>query len=410
MSPPAARPGAARADPLAPASLGPLRLRNAIVKAATFEGMTPRGVVTDALVQFHRAVAAGGVGMTTVAYCAVTKDGRNAPGQMVAGEEIVPGLRRLTEAVHAEGAALSLQLGHAGAVAGSLGARGISPSPMFSPVAMRRTRTATESDIERVIAGFAAGARAAADAGFDAIELHMGHHYLLSEFHSPRWNRRTDRWGGSLENRARLSREVARAARRAAGRRVAITAKLNMDDGVRGGIRVEEAGAIAGLLESDGNLDALELTGGGSFANPMYLFRGDAPIRELAGAMPPLIGIGLRLAGRRFMPSYPFEEAFFLPTAREIRRTVELPLILLGGITRPDTARAALSEGFGLVAMARALLREPDLVARWRADAAHASPCDHSNRCMATIYRGTHCVLRDPAERPGLAAQASGFS
>src|SRR5512134_3079801 len=121
-------------DPFAPAKLGPVTLRNRIFKAATFEGLTPEHVVSDRLIEFHRRVAAGGVGMTTIAYCAVSPDGQGAPNEMILNEAAIPGLRRLADAVHAEGAAVSAQIGHAGAVAAGTGRRGLSPSPIFSPL------------------------------------------------------------------------------------------------------------------------------------------------------------------------------------------------------------------------------------------------------------------------------------
>lgn len=393
-------------DPFAPAALGPITLRNRIIKAATFEGQTTGSRVLDGLAEFHRAVAAGGVGMSTVAYCAVSPDGRGAPNQLLITEDAVPALALVVDAIHDEGAAAAIQLGHAGPVASAAGSRALAPSRMFAPVAMKFAKPATEEDIHRVIGDFGRAARLAVRAGFDAVELHLGHHYLLSAFHSPRWNRRRDRWGGGLENRARFSREVAKAAREAAGTEIALTAKLNMDDGVRGGLGVDEAIGIARMLQDDGALDALELTGGGSFRNPMYLFRGRAPIRELAAVMPQPARLGIRLLGRWFLPTYPFEEGFFLPLARRVRAAVALPLVLLGGITRPETIRAAMGEGFQFVAMARALLREPDLINRFAAGAAAESRCVHGNECMATIYRGTHCVLVPPEERPGLAARA----
>jgi 2,4-dienoyl-CoA reductase-like NADH-dependent reductase (Old Yellow Enzyme family) len=381
-------------DPFAPAALGPVELRNRIVKAATFEGMTPRGLVTDDLIEFHRRVASGGVGMTTVAYLAVSRDGRSAPGEIVLRPEARPGLSRLAGVVHQQGAAISGQIGHAGPVAGA-GRPGLAPSRVFSPVAFRFMRGATAEDLARVRKEFADGARVVADAGFDAIEVHLGHGYLLSAFLSPRLNRRSDVYGGSVQNRARFPREVVGAVREAVGDRVALLAKLNMDDGVRGGLRPDESVEAARLLESDGTLDALELTAGSSFQNPMYLFRGEAPVRELAAAMPRLLGVGTRIAGRRFLREYPFEEAFLLPAARRIREAVSMPLILLGGINRLDTIRTAMREGFELVAMARALLMEPDLVHRMQSGAATEGVCIHCNKCMATIYSGTRCVLVD---------------
>ena len=383
---------AARIDPFAPARLGPITLRNRIIKAATFEGRSPKNVVTDRLIDFHREVAAGGVGMTTVAYCAVSRDGRSAPGEIVLTPEAVPGLRRLTDAVHAEGAAVCAQIGHAGPVAGA-GQRGIAPSRVFSPMAMKVMRTATTDDIARVTDEFARAATMAVESGFDAVELHLGHGYLLSAFMSPKLNRRKDGYGGSTENRARFPREVARAVRAAVKNTVALTAKFNMSDGVRGGLEVDESVEIARLLEKDQTLDALELTGGSSFANPMYLFRGDRPLAEMAEATPGMLKAGFKVAGRYFLKSYPFEEAYFLPFARRFRAALTMPLILLGGINRLDTITGAMSEGFEFVAMARALLREPDLVNRLKSNATTEGICIHCNKCMPTIYRGTRCVL-----------------
>ena len=385
------------------AALGPVQLRNRIVKAATFEGMSWHGVVSDALIDFHRAFAAGGVGMTTLAYCAVSPDGRGAPNEIVLGRQTLPGLARLAEAVHAEGAAISAQIGHAGPVARRrvAGSRALAASSGFSQLGTRY-RAMTAADIARVTRDFAAAARMLADAGFDAAELHMGHHYLLNSFLSPKFNRRSDSWGGSLQNRARFPREVARAVRDSVGDRLAVTAKLEMADGVPGGLWLDESIELARLLEADGTLDALQLTAGGSLANPMFLFHGDVPRKEFAATLPRALRLGFRLAGRRLLREYPFHEAYFRPWARQFLAALSIPLILVGGITRRDTMTQAVSEGFAFVAMGRALLREPDLVARLRRGDATESLCVHCNKCIPTIYRGTHCVLVPPADRPGL--------
>ena len=385
-----------------PATLGPLTLRNRIIKAATFEGMAETGLVSEALIDFHRAFATGGVAMTTVAYLAISRDGQGAPVEIVLRREAAPGLARLASAVHEAGALLSAQMGHAGPVAAGAGRKGLGPSRVFSPLAMRFTRTAADADLATVVKDFAAGARLLADAGFDAVELHMGHGYLISAFLSPKLNRRHDQWGGVIANRARLAREVATAVREAVGTRIAVIAKLNMADGVRGGLGVEESVAVAAMLEADGTLDALELTVGSSFQNPMFLFRGDAPIKEMAAAFPPPINIGFRLFGRRFLREYPYEEAYLLPDARRFRDALGMPLILLGGVNDVATINRAVDDGFAFVAMGRALLRDPGLPNKLLTGAATSSECIHCNKCMPTIYRGTHCVLVPPDQRPGL--------
>lgn len=388
-------------DPFAPAALGRRTLRNRFIKAATFEGMAVEGLVSDRLIDFHRAVAGGGVGMTTLAFLAVSHDGRAAPGEIVVRPEAVPGLARLVEAVHACDAAVSAQIGHAGPVAAATRRPGLSPSRVFTPMAMRFTTAVSDDDIARITADFARAAGLLRDAGFDAVEVHLGHNYLLSAFLSPALNRRTDRWGGSIANRAAFPRQVLQAVRSAVGQDMAVIAKLNMADGYPGGLWLDESIAAAALVESDGVVDAIELTGGSSLRNPMYLFRGEAPIHELAAAFPQPMRTAIKLTGKRFMRSYPFAEAYFLPYARQFREALDVPLILLGGINRLDTVRAALDEGFELVAMARALLREPDLVQRWHSGDVGESLCDHRNKCMPTIYVGTHCVLVAPQDRPG---------
>ena len=378
-----------------PGRLGPLTLRNRFVKSATFEGSTPRGEVTDRLVEFHRAVAAGGVGMTTVAYCAVSPDGRVQRHCLVLDQDTARALRRVTDAVHAEGAAAAAQLGHAGLVADAKSnrMRSLAPSRRFSPPAKGFVPAATARDLERVRDDFVRAALCAVDAGFDAVEVHLGHGYLLSSFLSPQLNRRRDDYGGSLEARARFPREVLRAVRHAIGDRIAVTAKFNMADGVPKGLWLDESLEVARMIEADGVLDAIELTGGSSLQNAMYFFRGDVPLAEMLATQPAYVRPGMRLIAPRLFPSYPFEEGFFLPFARQFREALTMPLIYLGGVNRLETAEQALGDGFDLVAMGRALLREPDLLQTFAKDERREGLCVHCNKCMPTIYSGTRCVL-----------------
>ncbi|MFZ2527731.1 MAG: NADH:flavin oxidoreductase [Rhodococcus sp. (in: high G+C Gram-positive bacteria)] len=380
---------------LAPATLGPITLRNRIIKSATYEHATPGALVSDDLIEFHRRPAAGGVGMTTVAYCAVAPEGRTEADQIWMRPEAVPGLRRLTDAIHAEGAAVSAQIGHAGPVANgaSNGVPALAPSRQFNPLSMRMVRAATIADINRIRDAHANAARLAVESGFDAVEIHFGHNYFASSFLSPKINKRKDEYGGSLANRARIVRETARTVRDAVGGKVAILAKLNMDDGVPGGFWLDEAIQVAQWLEQDGSLDAIELTIGSSLLNPMYLFRGDAPIHEFAAVMPQPVRTGVKLVGKQVLRSYPYESLFMLEQARQIRAAVDMPLVLLGGVTDRASMDTAMAEGFEFVAMARALLREPDLINRIAAEPDRRSLCIHCNKCMPTIFHRTHCVL-----------------
>ena len=380
-------------DVFSPGRIGPLTLRNRVIKAATYEGLSHRSRVTTDLVEFHREYAAGGVGMTTVAYCAVAPDGRTAPDQILWTDEAMPGLRVLTDAVHAEGSAISAQIGHAGPVADPRGNRrhALSPSTRFPNLSGGVSRKAKQSDLDRITAAHATAASRAIEAGFDAVEVHLGHSYLPSAFLSPKINHRKDEFGGPLKNRARFARGILRAVRDAVGDRIAILTKLNMSDGVRGGITVDEATRTAQWIEQDGTVDAFEMTAGSSLLNPMYLFRGGTPLKEFVDVMQQPVKTAMRVAGRRFIKEYPYRDAYLLEDARRVRAEIGLPMILLGGITDRASMDLAMREGFEFVAMGRALLREPDLVNRIAADASTPSLCIHSNRCMPTNFIGTHC-------------------
>lgn len=390
-------------DPFAPTQLGPVILRNRVIKAATSEGRSPDGLVTEDLIAFHRSFADGGVGMTTVAYCCVSREGASAPGQIVMNAAALPGLRRLTDSIHQAGAAVSAQLGHAGIVAPKklTGVTAVAPSRFVNPTSFAYCREITRTEIARVIEQFATAAQVAVDAGFDAVELHFGHLYLPSSFLSPLINRRRDEYGGDIDNRSRLVREIAQRVRDTVGNQIAVIAKLDMDDGLPGSIWIDEALRTAQLLDHDRTLDALELTQGSSVFKPMYLFRGDTPVREFATVMPPALRPGVRLAGKQVMGVYPYHDLYMLEAARQFVPVVtNTKLILLGGITNRDHVQTGLDEGFGFVAMGRALLREPDLVNKMIADPDTRSLCTHNNKCMVTVFGRTHCVL-DPEQRYG---------
>jgi 2,4-dienoyl-CoA reductase-like NADH-dependent reductase (Old Yellow Enzyme family) len=393
-------------DVFAPATLGPVQLRNRTVKAATFEGRAPYGQVTDELIDYHLAVTRGGVGLTTVAYLAVAPEGRTHREQIVVGERTVGGLARLAAAVHESGAAIAGQVGHAGPVADgrSNGVKALSASRMPSPLSMQMVKAATEADLTRITRAYVAASRTLVRAGFDVLELHMAHSYLISSFLAPGLNRRKDDRGGSLENRARLGRQVARAVRDEIGSDAAITAKVSLSDGFKGGVTTDEGLEYAQMLESDGTLDALQMSGGSSLMNPMYLFRGEAPLKEFAETMPLVVRLGMKTpVGRGFLKTYPFEEAYFRDKALRFREGLTMPLMLLGGINQRATMDQAMVDGFDFVAMGRALLREPDLVNRLQADRADLTAgglCIHCNKCMPTIYSGTRCPVITPAASP----------
>lgn len=400
------------ADPFEPTTLGPIRLRNRVIKAATSEGRSPKGGVTDDLIEFHRRFADGGVGMTTLAYCCVSREGASAPGQILMNRDAVPGLKKLTDAMHEADTAVSAQLGHAGVVAAKklTGVRSVAPSRFFNPTSLEYCRAITRPEIARVVDEFTAAAEVAVEAGFDAVELHFGHLYLPSSFLSPLLNRRGDEYGGSIDNRSRLVREISQRVREAVGNRVAVLAKLSMDDGIRGSIWLAESLRTAQLLDHDGNLDAIELTQGSSVLKPMYLFRGDVPVDEFAAVMPEPVRSGVRAVGKKILGQYPYHDLYMLESARQFVPTVEnTRLVLLGGITNRDHMVTGLREGFDLFAMGRALLREPDLIRRIMDDPSAKSRCNHNNKCMVTVFGRTHCVL-EPDQRYSNISQNDEFT
>ncbi len=389
-------------NPFSPLRLAGLALRNRVIKAATFEGMSPGGQVSDALIEHHRAVAAGGAAMTTVAYCAVDGDGRTFRDQLYMRPELVSGLRGLTRAVHAEGAAASLQLGHSGAFCNNpdlVRPRPMGPSRAVNKLGLLSGRplaeAMTEAEIEQVTESFATAARLAHRAGFDAVELHLGHGYLLSQFLSPGANKRRDRYGGSLENRARFALGVVERVRAVLPPEVPVLAKVNLRDGYRGGLELGESVQVARWLEARG-ADALVLSGGFVSRNPFYLFRGERPLREMIAAEKSLVQkLALAVFGPMVIRAYPFDPLYFLPLARRVRSAVGMPLVLLGGVRSRDDIETAMREGFEAVAMGRPLIHDPALISKYAAGRARESGCQPCNRCVAEMERegGVRCTL-----------------
>lgn len=385
-----------------PTRLGRLSLRNRFLKAATFEGMSPGGVPSDALVGHHVELARGGVGMTTVAYCAVSPDGRTFGEQLVMSDENVPRLARLTDAVHAAGAAVSAQLGHCGGFTKNkaLSRAPVGPSAAFNAYGalsgVPRVRAAEPADIDAIVRDFAAAARRARDAGFDAVELHLGHGYLLSQWLSPASNRRRDEHGGSLDNRLRLPLAVVRAVRDAVGDALAVLAKTNLRDGFEGGLELDEAIEIARRLEAEG-VDAIVPSGGFVSRNAFYLVRGGRPLRRMIAVERDWRQkAAIAAFGPLLVRAHAFEPTYFFADAKRVADAVSIPVGLLGGVGTIDEIGRAMDAGFGLVVLGRALIADPDLVEAMAAGRKTATRCNRCNECMTEMDRvGVRCVLDD---------------
>lgn len=388
-----------------PCRIGPATLRNRTIRAAAFEGMCPGHRPTPALLDYHRSVAAGGVGMTTVAYAAVEQSGLSFAHQLWLRPEVTAELRALTDAVHAEGAAASIQIGHCGNMAkrSVAGGRPLAPSARFNLYGPTWPRAMNTGDITRVVESFGRAVSLARDSGFDAVEVHAGHGYLISQFLSPYTNRRRDVYGGSLDNRLRFLREVMSRVRAAARDDVAVLVKMNLRDGFPGGMELDEALVVARTLEQEG-ADALVLSGGFVSRAPMYILRGAMPTRLMGRLMEDrLIGLGTSLFGQWLVPPVRYEECYFLKDACEVRREVRLPLVYVGGAASRAGIDDVLSRGFDAVAMARALILDPTFVSRLAAEEGITSGCDHCNYCAARIYTTTMACHHVEPPPPALA-------
>jgi 2,4-dienoyl-CoA reductase-like NADH-dependent reductase (Old Yellow Enzyme family) len=384
-----------------PFKLRNLTLRNRFIKTAANEGMIRNGLPSPQLVDHHRRIAQGGIAMTTVAYGAVHPDGRTHEIQMYMRPEVLPGLKQLTDAVHKEGAFASIQLTHCGFFTNNrlvTGKRPIAPSRILNNYGLLSgifmSREMTTADCRLLARDFANSARLAIEAGFDAVELHMGHGYLLSQFLSPKFNRRKDEYGGSLANRLRFPLEVVAAVRKAVGEEVPVICKTNLSDGIRGGLDIDESVLVARALEAEG-VDALVLSGGLTSKTPFYLMRGDVPLKHMIRAERQIQHkAAFAVFGKFIIGKYEFTENFFLPLAIQVRQAVKMPLIYLGGIVSAPGVNQVMDAGFDLMAIGRALIHDPDFILSVAKDPNHLSPCNHCNICVAEMDReGVKCVL-----------------
>lgn len=371
-----------------PVTLGPLTLRNRSIRSAAFESMCPGNVPSPQLLDYHRSVAAGGVGMTTVTYAAVTRSGLSFDRQLWMRPEIVPGLSELTDAVHAEGAAASIQLGHCGnmshkSICGCLPVGASSGFNLYSPTFVRGLRA---DELPEMAKAYGRSVCLAREAGFDAVEIHAGHGYLISQFLSPSTNHRKDEFGGTLANRMRFMEMVMEEVMKAAGNDMAVLVKMNMRDGFRGGMELDESLQVARKLQELG-AHALVLSGGFVSKAPMYVMRGEMPIRTMTHYMTCWwLKYGVRLVGKYMIPSVPFREAYFLEDALKFREALDIPLVYVGGLVSRQKIEEVLSHGFEAVQMGRALLNEPDFVNRMRREENARCNCRHSNYCIARMY------------------------
>lgn len=356
-----------------PIRIGTLELANRFVRSATWEGMClPGGHPTPRLIELYRQLAAGGVGLIISGYTFIRPDGIQLPGKMGIHEDsLIAELRQLTAAVHQQGGRVWCQLVHAGGQTSSraIGAVPIAPSAVQPPNYPEMPREMSPEEIRAVVEAFAAGARRAREAGFDGIQLHGAHGYLIHQFLSPLMNRRRDDYGGSPENRRRFLEEICQAVRREVGADYPVGIKLTAADHLPGGLEVAEATSVAAALPALG-IDAIEVSAGTAAS-------GDgAPVRQKIDS--------------------PEQEAYNAAYARQLRSVVDIPVMLVGGLRSCTVMQRLLDEGSSdLFALSRPLIREPALVTTWKRDPTHRATCISCNGCFKPGLKegGIYCVI-----------------
>ncbi|WP_319522565.1 NADH:flavin oxidoreductase [uncultured Desulfosarcina sp.] len=357
-----------------PTTINGLSLPNRFVRSATWEGMaTVDGRVTPKLTETIVALARGGVGLIVSGHAYVTKIGQASPFQMgIYDDALIEGLASMAAAVHEAGGRIVAQLAHAGtfALEKAIGTAPLAVS-VFDGLAQTPRAELSSDDIAALKEAYVAAAKRAKTAGFDGIQLHSGHGYLLSQFLSPWFNRRTDDYGGPVGNRARIHTEIIRAIREAVGEDFPLLVKLNCEDFTEGGLTVEESLAAASAMAAAG-MDAIELSGG-------------------------TITSG-KLSPSRSNINKPEKEAYFQEAAKTFKQNLDIPLILVGGIRSPEVAERLLADGSAdYFSMSRPLIREPDLVNRWKSGDRSPARCISDNLCFrpGMMGKGIYCVTKE---------------
>src|SRR5580704_12412039 len=389
-----------------PLRIGPLTLRNRFIKSATNEGSARGGVPSARLAKFHEDIAAGGVAMTTVAYCAVAPDGRTFTDQITLDESCVRHLQVLTDAVHRHGAAASAQITHGGCftfVPPRATARPLSASGGFNKVGIMsgqwRRQAMNGDDLERVAAEFVRAAKLARAAGFDAVEIHMGHGYLLSQFLSPLYNRRRDAFGGDIEARLHYPVLVLERVLDAVGRDLAVVCKLSITDGHARGNGPQEGARIAQALERAG-AHLLVLSAGLNIESITTMFGSSFPKENRTRVGNPIVAAAMFIQQLTEPKNVTFHELYQLHNSRPVRAATRMPLAYLGGVKSLANTEQVLAEGFDAVALGRVLIHQADLVNAFGSGHTQQSGCTSCNRCVAMMYTpgGTSCVLGEPGD------------
>lgn len=348
-------------------SINGMELENRFVRSATYEGMaTTDGAVTYHLIDTMRALAKGGVGLIITSHAYVLQDGQAAPRQLgIYKDDLIKGLQDMTKAVHEQGSKIIMQIAHAGKAA-------IVKTPLLvSKLDESITPKGKEiepAELSNLVKAFAEAARRAKAAGFDGVEVHCAHGYLLSQFLTPYLNRRQDQYGGSIENRTRIHVQIIRAIRAEVGTDFPVLIKLNSQDFIESGLSAEDA-LLAAKILTEAGIDAIELSGG-----------------VITGKLSPS-RVGIKTES---------DEAYFQNEARTMKQLIDIPLILVGGMRSFQVAeRLVESETADYVSLCRPLIREPELINRWKSGDMRRSLCISCNKCFKTLVseQGVYCAV-----------------
>ena len=359
-----------------------LTLENRLVRSATWEGMCEAdGRPTPKLTALYRDLAQGRVGLIMTGFAFVSPEGKQMPGKMgIHTDDFADAMRQMTDTVHEAGGRICIQLVHAGGQtdSGNAGRQPIAPSAVQIDQYPEMPAEISREDIARLVDCFGAGARRARDWGFDAVQLHGAHGYLIDQFLSPLANRRQDEYGGPVENRCRFLLEVYHAVRSAVGPDFPVMIKLNGSDNLAGGLNLEDAVYAAKLLDAAG-IDCMEISGG----------------TPASGERSPA----------RLKIDSPEKEAYNLSLAREVGTAVKCPIMVVGGFRSFDVAERSVRECADYISMARPFIREPALARRWQEGDRSMARCISCNGCFKPGLKegGIYCVVekKEQEEKAG---------
>ncbi len=370
-----------------PKKIGNLEIKNRFVRSATYEGMaTEEGHVTDKLVELYKKLAEGGVGLIITGYAYVQQSGIAFDTQMgVYNDDLIPGLSKIADIVHkySQDCKIALQIVHCGRQSRHL-EKTLAPSAVLDKLTRKMPKEMTVEEIKETIEAFAQAIRRTKEAGFDAIQLHGAHGYLLSEFLSPYTNKRTDEYGGSTERRIKVVEDIYNRSIELVGKDFPILIKMNGDDFLEGGLTVEESKKIAEKLSKLG-FAAIEISG--------CMWEVCKRSKKELGWKSTFVPESRMLIGTKNEPAYN------LPSAKEIKKVIDVPLILVGGINSLDLVKQILTEGSAdFVSLCRPLIREPDLPNRWLKGIGESKvECIYCNGCMSSLVTtGIRCVKKEP--------------